>query len=56
MNLNLEANKHLCKYPVSAEALRWGEDVPKKDIYDNIDIILIADCIYYEEVGKIMTT
>ena len=48
MRLNVDANKHLCKYPVSAEALRWGEEVSSR--FSNVDIILIADCIYYEEV------
>ena len=47
MNLNVEANKHLCKHPVVAEALQWGGDVSK---YTEIDLVLVADCIYYEEV------
>ena len=48
MRLNVDMNKHLCKYPVAAEALRWGDDVSSR--FSNVDIVLIADCIYYKEV------
>ena len=51
MRLNVDTNNHLCKYPVSAEALRWGDEVSSK--FSNVDIILIADCIYYKEVRPV---
>ena len=50
LSLNIETNKNLCKGSIRASALRWGID---DSLYSSPDILLLADCIYYEEVCNI---
>ncbi|KAL3891239.1 hypothetical protein ACJMK2_003502 [Sinanodonta woodiana] len=46
IQLNIDTNKHLFVTKVTAAALPWGR---LQDIEENCDIILLADCIYYED-------
>ncbi|XP_066933657.1 protein N-lysine methyltransferase METTL21D-like [Clytia hemisphaerica] len=46
MEKNIEANQHLLQGNAKAESLKWGVDLEMKM---KADIILIADCIYYDE-------
>jgi hypothetical protein len=48
MQLNIDTNKQLFQHPVQAKELVWGSEV--KTEYTDVDILLLADCIYYEEV------
>ena len=50
MNLNIEANKTIFQMDVEARELKWGSEISSKDLAD-IDVVVVADCIYYEEVG-----
>ena len=45
---NIDTNKQLFQHPVQAKELVWGSEVMTE--YKDIDIVLLADCIYYEEV------
>ncbi|KAK6167978.1 hypothetical protein SNE40_021892 [Patella caerulea] len=48
INLNIKENNELFGDDVKAETLIWGQtEYNTKD--ENIDYILLADCIYYEE-------
>ena len=50
MQYNIEHNSKLItsKGRISAETLKWNCDLDK---WRNVaDIILLADCVYYEEV------
>ncbi|XP_060576625.1 protein N-lysine methyltransferase METTL21D-like [Ruditapes philippinarum] len=47
MQLNIDTNKQLFQHPVQAKELVWGSEV--KTEYQDVDILLLADCIYYEE-------
>jgi len=49
MNLNIEANKTIFQMDVEARELKWGSEISSKDSAD-IDVVVVADCIYYEEV------
>ena len=35
---------------IEARELKWGSEISSKDFAD-IDVVVVADCIYYEEVG-----
>ncbi|XP_045168423.2 protein N-lysine methyltransferase METTL21D-like isoform X2 [Mercenaria mercenaria] len=47
MQLNIDTNKHLCRHPVQAKELKWGSELKRE--FSHVDIVLVADCIYYEE-------
>lgn len=46
IEMNITENKSLIKGSAKALPLRWGEDT----VQDYFHYILLADCIYYEEV------
>ena len=49
LKMNINMNKHLVTGSVQAKVLKWGEEIedfPPPPVY-----ILMADCIYYEEVS-----
>lgn len=48
MRMNINTNISLVKGSVEATELKWGDDVEVS--LQNPDFILMADCIYYEEV------
>ncbi|XP_074885541.1 protein N-lysine methyltransferase METTL21D isoform X2 [Buteo buteo] len=48
LTVNIENNKHLVTGSVRAKVLKWGEDVT--EFQPPPDYILMADCIYYEEL------
>jgi len=48
MQLNIDANRHVFKGSICAEALCWG--TPTNGQFSFPDYILLADCIYYEAV------
>lgn len=48
MNLNIENNISNIAGSCNSAALKWGTTVP--DNLRHPDIVLMADCIYYEEV------
>lgn len=47
IEMNITENKSLIKGSAKALPLRWGEDT----VQDYFHYILLADCIYYEEVS-----
>ncbi|POI24517.1 hypothetical protein CIB84_011733 [Bambusicola thoracicus] len=49
--VNIENNRHLVTGSVRAEVLKWGEDV--SEFRPPPDYILMADCIYYEELLQV---
>ena len=49
LNLNIETNTALLKGKTTAQALKWGSTVADVNLHSP-DFILIADCVYYEEV------
>lgn len=50
LNLNIDTNKHIFQGAARAQALKWGEPIKDSSLF-NPDYILIADCVYYEEVN-----
>ncbi|XP_058019101.1 protein N-lysine methyltransferase METTL21D isoform X2 [Ahaetulla prasina] len=48
LKVNIENNQHLVSGSIEAKVLKWGEDVT--DFLPAPDFILMADCIYYEEL------
>uniref|UniRef100_A0A2D4GKH0 Protein-lysine methyltransferase METTL21D n=1 Tax=Micrurus corallinus TaxID=54390 RepID=A0A2D4GKH0_MICCO len=48
LKMNIENNEHLVSGSIQAKVLKWGEDVT--DFLPAPDFILMADCIYYEEL------
>ncbi|XP_062605453.1 protein N-lysine methyltransferase METTL21D-like [Saccostrea cucullata] len=48
IEMNIEKNKSAIKGSARAQPLTWGQDT----IADYYHYILLADCIYYEEVKK----
>ena len=46
IKMNIEENKALIKGTTEAAPLTWGQDI----VSNNFHYILLADCIYYEEV------
>jgi len=52
MQLNIDANIHVLKGSICAEALCWG--TPTNGRFSFPDYILLADCIYYEAVCLIL--
>ncbi|XP_026554564.1 protein-lysine methyltransferase METTL21D isoform X2 [Pseudonaja textilis] len=48
LKMNIENNQHLVSGSIQAKVLKWGEDVT--DFLPAPDFILMADCIYYEEL------
>lgn len=36
---------------IEARELKWGCDVTSKTCYKDLDVVIVADCIYYEEVS-----
>ena len=50
MNMNIEANNETFDMFVEAKELKWGSDVTCDDRYQDLDVVIAADCIYYEEV------
>ncbi|XP_045678089.1 protein N-lysine methyltransferase METTL21D isoform X2 [Phyllostomus hastatus] len=48
LKLNINMNKHLVTGSVQAKVLKWGEEI--EDLTSPPDYILMADCIYYEEL------
>ena len=48
MNLNITENAEVLKAEITAKELKWGEDVTS--FKPPVDFLLLADCIYYEEV------
>ncbi|XP_069806003.1 protein N-lysine methyltransferase METTL21D isoform X2 [Dendropsophus ebraccatus] len=50
MKTNIESNSALITGFCQVKVLKWGEDVV--DIPPSLDYILMADCIYYEELLK----
>ncbi|XP_078090094.1 protein N-lysine methyltransferase METTL21D isoform X2 [Mustelus asterias] len=48
LNININDNKHLVTGSIQAKVLKWGESV--KDLPPEPDYILVADCIYYEQL------
>lgn len=44
---NIDENKHLLKMNPQAVALKWGNPFESEPF----DFLLMADCIYYPEVG-----
>ena len=51
MELNIRENRHLVRGRIEAKALRWGDDVT--EFGPCPDVILMADCIYYEEASRV---
>ncbi|KAL9951975.1 hypothetical protein ACROYT_G044738 [Oculina patagonica] len=47
ITLNGEINKHMITGTFKANSLKWGQDVSA--IQPSPDLLLVADCIYYEE-------
>ncbi|KAL4228107.1 hypothetical protein ACF0H5_013542 [Mactra antiquata] len=47
MQLNIDTNMELFNNKVDARSLKWGTDL--ESTYSNIDVVLVADCIYYGE-------
>lgn len=52
IEMNITENKSLIKGSAKALPLRWGEDT----VQDYFHYILLADCIYYEEVSFFFLT
>ena len=48
MNLNIEANREKLSGEMCARELKWGEEYT--GFNPPVDFLLLADCIYYEEV------
>ncbi|XP_057573646.1 protein N-lysine methyltransferase METTL21D-like [Hippopotamus amphibius kiboko] len=48
LRTNIAMNRHLITGSVRARALKWGEEI--EDLPSPPDDILMADCIYYEEL------
>ncbi|XP_070589050.1 protein N-lysine methyltransferase METTL21D isoform X2 [Erythrolamprus reginae] len=48
LKVNIENNQHLVSGSIQAKVLKWGEDV--RGFLPAPDFILMADCIYYEEL------
>ncbi|XP_028576082.2 protein N-lysine methyltransferase METTL21D isoform X2 [Podarcis muralis] len=48
LKMNIENNRHLITGSIQAKVLKWGEEV--SDFLPAPDYILMADCIYYEEL------
>nr|XP_045756766.1 protein N-lysine methyltransferase METTL21D isoform X4 [Mirounga angustirostris] len=48
LKMNINMNKHLVTGSVQAKVLKWGEEI--EDLTSPPDYILMADCIYYEEL------
>jgi len=48
MQLNIDANSHLLKGSIRAEALCWGSHTSGRFCFP--DYVLLADCIYYKAV------
>ncbi|XP_057580751.1 protein N-lysine methyltransferase METTL21D isoform X2 [Hippopotamus amphibius kiboko] len=48
LRTNIAMNRHLVTGSVRARALKWGEEI--EDLPSPPDYILMADCIYYEEL------
>ncbi|XP_038634186.1 protein-lysine methyltransferase METTL21D isoform X1 [Scyliorhinus canicula] len=51
LNTNINDNKHLVTGSIQAKVLKWGESV--KHLPPEPDYILVADCIYYEQLLKV---
>uniref|UniRef100_T1JII1 Methyltransferase small domain-containing protein n=1 Tax=Strigamia maritima TaxID=126957 RepID=T1JII1_STRMM len=47
MNKNIVANRSVCKGPVKAACLRWGQNVELA--FPKPSYILCADCVYYDQ-------
>lgn len=50
MQMNIEANSGLITGKIEAKALKWKDDIAKLPV--NLDYVLCADCIYYDEVSR----
>lgn len=50
MQTNIDVNKKLFEMNIEARELKWGCDVSTEDCYKDLDVVIVADCIYYEEV------
>ncbi len=48
IDLNIKNNADLIRGTAKAQTLVWGEDVAQ--FLPPVDLILLADCIYYDEV------
>nr|XP_014999121.2 protein-lysine methyltransferase METTL21D isoform X2 [Macaca mulatta] len=48
LKMNINMNKHLVTGSVQAKVLKWGEEI--EGFPSPPDYILMADCIYYEEL------
>ncbi|XP_052247351.1 protein N-lysine methyltransferase METTL21D-like isoform X2 [Dreissena polymorpha] len=46
---NIDFNKTLFQMEASAKTLKWGEPTVDTPEYRNIDVVIVADCIYYDE-------
>lgn len=53
MQLNIDSNSKVLKGKISCQALTWGSDV-KDGKFPKLDLILVADCVYYEEVNLVL--
>ncbi|KAH3714976.1 hypothetical protein DPMN_057679 [Dreissena polymorpha] len=51
---NIDFNKTLFQMEASAKTLKWGEPTVDTPEYRNIDVVIVAYCIYYDEVGFIV--
>ena len=49
LQLNIDNNKDLLKGKAVCQALKWGDKIEDKTLCEP-DLILLADCVYYEEV------
>ena len=57
MHKNIQNNRHLIGDRVVAKEFDWSQTDPQKEEFfdwslDTIDLIIVSDCIYYEEVTK----
>ena len=51
LQLNIDENKSLIQGSACAQTLVWGQSINKE--LANPDLILLADCVYYEEVWRL---
>ena len=51
MKLNIETNQDLISGSAEAKVLNWGQDI--SSFTPKPDVILMADCIYYEQVKQV---
>lgn len=50
MKQNIEENKKNFVMDIEARELKWGTDIAKETFCKDVDVVVVADCIYYEEV------